>query len=335
MGFETQDVKRKVFAILKVLGDSQEALGARVIARRLKDLGVELGERAVRYHLKLMDERGLTQLVGRDGRLITEAGMEELKSALVRDKVGFAISRIELLAFRTDFDLDCHTGPVPVNVSFFNKGDLQKALRAMEPVFRAGLCASDLVAVAREGETIGELVVPRGRVALATVCSIVVNGCLLKAGVPIDSRFGGILQVRNHKPLRFVELIHYAGSSLDPSEVFIMAKMTSVAEAARSGDGKILANFREIPALCRPIAEEVIARLGEAGMNGVLVMGNTSEPVCEIPVELNRVGMVLLGGLNPVAAAEEAGIEAENHAMSTIIEYQSLTKFEELRDERG
>jgi len=47
-------------------------------------------------------------------------------------------------------------------------------------------------------------------------------------------------------------------------------------------------------------------------------------------VELNRIGVVLLGGLNPVAAAEEAGIEAENHAMSTVIDYQNLTKFWEL-----
>jgi repressor of nif and glnA expression len=330
MGFETQDVERKVFAILRVLSDSQEAQGARIIARRLKDLGVELGERAVRYHLKLMDERGLTRLVGRDGRLITEAGMDELKSALVRDKVGFAISRIELLAFRTDFDLDRHAGLVPVNVSFFNQENFRRALPAMAPAFRAGLCVSDLVAVAHEGETIGELSVPQGKVALATVCSIVVNGSLLKAGVPMDSRFGGILQIKNHEPLRFVELIHYAGSSLDPSEVFIMAKMTSVAEVARSGDGKLLANFREIPVLCRPIADKVIAKLKGAGLDGVLVMGNTSEPVCEIPVELNRIGMILLGGLNPVAAAEEAGIEVENRAMSTVIEYQGLIKFREL-----
>lgn len=330
MGFETQDVERKVFAILRVLSDSQEALGARIVARRLKDLGVELGERAVRYHLKLMDERGLTRLVGRDGRLITEAGMEELKSALVRDKVGFAFSKIELLAFRTDFDLDRHTGLIPVNVSFFSRGNFRKALPAMAPAFEAGLCVSDLVAVAHEGETIGELIVPQGKVALATVCSIVVNGSLLKAGVPMDSRFGGILQIRDHEPLRFVELIHYAGSSLDPSEVFIVAKMTSVAEVARIGDGKLLANFREIPALCRPVAEEVVAKLNKAGLNGVLVMGNTSEPVCEIPVELNRIGVIFLGGLNPVAAAEEAGIEAENRAMSTIIEYQNLIKFGEL-----
>ncbi len=330
MGFETQDVERKIIAILKVLADCQEPLGARVASHRLKEYGVELGERAVRYHLKLMDERGLTRLVGRDGRLLTEQGGEELRSALVKDKVGLAISKIELLAFCTDFDYEKHCGRIPVNVSFFPKQKFNKALEAMRPAFKEGLCVSGLVATASEGERLGELVVPKGKIGLATVCSIVVNGALLKAGVPMDSRFGGILQMREHKPFRFVELIHYTGSSLDPSEVFIRARMTSVKEAAKRGNGKILANFREIPALCRDTAEEVVTKLREAGLGGLLVMGNTSEPVCEIPVQLNRIGMILLGGLNPVAAAEEAGIEAENHAMSTIMEYQDLTKFEEL-----
>jgi len=327
LGFETQNVERKLFSILKILSESQEALGARIIAHRLKDHGIELGERTVRYHLKLMDERGLTRLVGRDGRLITETGLEELKGALVRDKVGFAISRIEVLAFRTNFDWNKRSGLIPVNVSFFPKEKFAKALRAMKPAFAAGLCVSDLVGVAQEGEMLGELIVPQGKVGLATVCSIVVNGTLLKAGVPMDSRFGGILQIRNHKPLRFVELIHYAGSSLDPSEVFIRARMVSVTQVAGTGEGKILANFREIPAACRPIAEEVVAGLKGAGLGGLLLMGNTSEPVCEIPVELNRIGIVLIGGLNPVAAAVEAGIESESHAMSTLMEYQNLAKF--------
>jgi len=330
MGFEMQDVERKVFYILKILNDAQEALGARVIARYLKDYGLELGERAVRYHLKLMDERGLTQLIGRDGRLITESGIKELRSALVRDKVGFSISRIELLAFHTNFDLDKRTGLVPVNISFFPKEDFEKALQAMKPAFAAGLCVSDLVALAQDGETLGELTVRQGKVALATVASVVINGTLLKAGVPMDSRFGGILQIRNHQPLRFVELIHYASSSVDPSKIFIRARMTSVAEAAKTGNGQILANFREIPAPGRPLAEGVMAKLKEAGLGGPLVMGTTSEPVCGIPVELNRIGIVLLGGLNPVAAAKEAGIEVENDAMGTVIEYQRLVKFEEL-----
>jgi hypothetical protein len=331
VGFETQDIERKSLSILRVLSDSQEPLGASVIAQHLRDYGVELGDRAVRYHLKLMDERGLTRLVGRrDGRVLTEQGIKEVKNALVKDKVGFVTSKVEILAFRTSFDFEKRCGAIPVNVSIFPQDRFNQALQAMKPVFESGLCVSDLVAVASEGERLGELTVPYGKIGLATVCSIIINGSLLKAGVPMDSRFGGILQIRNHKPLRFVELIHYAGSSLDPSEMFIRAKMTSVSKAAESGDGEILANFREIPALCRSIAEQEVARLKQARLGGLIVMGNTSEPVCEVPVDLNRVGMILLGGLNPVAAAEEAGIETDNHAMHTVMEYQKLIKFQNL-----
>jgi len=158
----------------------------------------------------------------------------------------------------------------------------------------------------------------------------VINGTLLKAGVPMDSRFGGTLQIRNRKPIRFVELLNYSGSSLDPSEVFIRARMTSVRSAAEDGNGKILANFREIPAACQPIVERVTSRLKQVGIDGLFLMGNTSESICEIPVELNKVGMVLIGGLNPVAAAEEHGIEAQNHGMSTVMEYEKLTRVWEL-----
>jgi len=326
MVFENRDVERKLISILKILRGSSEPLGARVVARHLKGYGVVLTERAVRYHLKLMDERGLTELAGRDGRLITRQGIAELERALVKDKVGFAFSKIELLAFRTRFDYDKREGTIPVNISFFPKDKFPKALQVMRPTFKGELCVSDLVGVAHEGGLLGDVPVPEGKIGLATVCSIVINGSLLKAGIPMGSRFGGLLQIRNREPFRFVELIHYAGSSLDPSEVFIKARMTRVADATQFGDGLILANFREIPAICRELTDEVLGKLKEAGINGMLVMGETSEPVCETPVELNRVGMVLVGGLNPVAAAAEAGIETDNRAMSTVMEYRDLVK---------
>jgi len=46
--------------------------------------------------------------------------------------------------------------------------------------------------------------------------------------------------------------------------------------------------------------------------------------LCKISVEVNSVGMVLLGGLNPVAVAEEMGIQTENQAMSTTMEFSRL-----------
>jgi len=56
-------------------------------------------------------------------------------------------------------------------------------------------------------------------------------------------------------------------------------------------------------------------------------MGEMSEPVCEVPVGLNKIGMILQSGLNPVAAAVEAGVEVENHAMSGLIDYRKLVSF--------
>ncbi len=330
MGYERHEVERKVLAILKILSESTEPMGARVIAQRLQDYGVDLKERAVRYHLKIMDERGLTRLIGRDGRLITETGIEELKSALVSDKVGFVIGKIELLAYQTTFDWKKRQGQIPVNVSLFQAEKFKKAREVMSKAFEAGICVSDLVAVAGEGEKLAGVAVPEGKIGFATVCSVITNGALLKAGIPMDSKFGGLLQIRNHKRFRFVELINYAGSSLDPSGIFITSRMTSVRQVVREGEGKVLANFREIPALCRPVAEEVISGLREAGIGGLLVMGDTSQSVGEVTVELNKIGMIILGGLNPVAAALEAGIEAENHAMSTVMDYQDLKKFKEL-----
>jgi HTH-type transcriptional regulator, global nitrogen regulator NrpRI len=330
--FETPtDVERKILSILKVLESLQKPAGSRVIAEHLKEHGIELTERAVRYHLHIMDERGLTQMEReRDGRVITERGIKEIKNALVKDKVGFAISRIEILAFRTNFDYEKRQGEVPVNISFFCEDQFQKALKTMAPALENGYCVSDLVAVAGPGEHIGDVVIPPEKMGIATVCSVVINGTLLKYGIPMDSRFGGILQLQNKRPTRFTEIIHYDGSSVDPSEIFIKAGMTRVKDTVETGNGEILANFREIPAVCRTIAEQVVEGLKRARIKGVLLMGNTSEPVCEVGVDLNRIGIILLGGLNPVALAQEAGINAKNYSMSAVVDYNSLINYKEV-----
>src|SRR3990170_4040840 len=145
-GLETE---RKTVAILKVLSESSEPLGSTHIARELENHGVHLSERAVRYHLKITDERGFTRPLGHDGRTITSAGLEELRSALAPDQVGFVIERIELLAFQTTLDPDTGRGRLPVNTTLFAQEDFGRALDAMRPAFEAGLAVSDLVAVAR------------------------------------------------------------------------------------------------------------------------------------------------------------------------------------------
>lgn len=326
----SSEAEKKIVSILKVLSESSQPLGSITIARELERHGVFLSERAVRYHLKVTDERGYTQPLGRDGRLLTPQGLEELKIALAPEQVGFILEKLELLAFKTTFNPQKRTGQLPINTSLIDKDRFKEALAAMSKAFKAGICVSEMVATASEEEKLGSVVIPKGKIGLATVCSVVINGVLLKSGVPIESRFGGVLEVRDSKPRRFVAIINYAGTSLDPSEQYIRAKMTSVSEVAETGNGKILANFREIPAPSRAIVEEKVAMLKETGIGGVHALGNTSEPICQIPVDLNRVGIVLLGGLNPVAAAVEAGIEVESIAESGLIDYQQLKSFWQL-----
>lgn len=324
------ETERKIIAILKVLSESSEPMGSITIARRLEHHGIYLSERAVRYHLKIIDERGYTQPLGRDGRMITSRGLEELRIALAPDQLSFILEKLEILAFRTTFDPKSRAGQLPINTSLFDKDKFPKALAAMKNAFKAGICVSELVATASEGEKLGDVVVPAGKTGLATVCGATVNGVLLKQGVPMESKFGGVLEVRDLKPRRFVALINYGGTSLDPSEQYIRARMTSVGETAKTGSGRVLANFREIPALAKSLVDEVIASLEEVGINGVYALGNISEPVCQIAVGMNRIGVVLLGGLNPVAAAVEAGIEVDNMAESGLIDFKKLVSFWDL-----
>ena len=61
------EAERKIIAILKVLSESSEPLGSITIARELERHGIFLSERGVRYHLRITDERGYTQPMGRDG----------------------------------------------------------------------------------------------------------------------------------------------------------------------------------------------------------------------------------------------------------------------------
>ena len=50
----------------------------------------------------------------------------------------------------------------------------------------------------------------------------------------------------------------------------------------------------------------------------------------DLPVGLDRVGLVVVAGLTPMAAASEQGIEIEHHALSTTCDYALLRPIDEL-----
>ncbi|MBM4136212.1 MAG: DUF128 domain-containing protein, partial [Nitrospira sp.] len=287
-------------------------------------------ERTVRYHLRILDERGFTKVFGKEGRMITQKGRDELSQALVSEKVGFVISKIETFSYLTNLDLEKNEGDIILNVSYFPEEKRKEALRIMKPVFSSPYVMCDKVVMRSGGEKIGDILVPKGQIGFGTVCSVTINGIFLKAGIPVLSRFGGVLQIINSDLSRFTALISYEGSSLDPLEIFIKSRMTDVSGAVRNHSGKILASFREIPVVSLEKARELSATMEKKGIGGILLIGNPNQPLLEMPVGLDRAGMVIVGGLNPIAALEEAGIPTVSKAMSTLFRFSELIKFKEI-----
>jgi hypothetical protein len=210
---------------------------------------------------------------------------------------------------------------VIVNVCIADNGDLMRALNEIQPVFARGLAMATRMMIAREGETLGNLAVPRGSVAIGTVCSITLNGILMHAGVPVMSRFGGLLEMREWKPVRFVELIEYRGSTLDPFEVFIKADMTRVRSVVRTGSGVICASFREIPSVAVEDVRRIEKNLKPHGLGGILAIGKPNQPLFDVPVSEGYCGMIVVGGLNPMAAAHEAGLKVSIRSLAELKDY--------------
>ena len=324
------EIHRKGLAILRALEQAAAPLGSSRLATELSSYGVKLTERAIRYHLRRLDEAGLTQSLGRQGRRITEAGRQELAVASVSDKVTLVISRLERLAYQTTFDLATRRGKVVLNISLLPEEALEAALRVMRPVFLAGLCTSELVAIYQSGQTLGDTRVPPGMVGIGTVCSVTINGILLSHGIPMQSEFGGLLELAGYEPVRFTDLINYGGTSLDPLEIFIKGKMTSVTAAARGVSGKVGASFRLIPGAAHNQFLQLAEEMAQAGIHGVAAVGQPSQSLLEIPVPLERIGVILHAGLNPGAAVEEAGIETTNRAMGALVDFSDLVNFRQV-----
>jgi len=323
-------MSKTMLAILRVLDKQPDKIvGAREISRKLRMHGVELTERTVRYHLKILDERGFTKVFGKEGRMITQKGKEELSHALVSEKVGFIISKIETLSYLTNLDLETLEGNIILNISYFPEGKMKEAIKIMKPVFSSPYVMSARVVLKRGGEKIGDVIIPEGQMGFGTICSVTINGIFLKNGIPVTSKFGGVLQI-NSDPIRFTALISYEGSSLDPLEIFIKSKMTDVCGAVRKHSGKILASFREIPVVSIEKAVQLRENLREKGIGGILLIGNPNQPLLEMPVSMDKAGMIIVGGLNPIAALEEAGIPSISKAMSTLYKFSELVTFKEL-----
>ncbi len=322
------NVERKLIEIMRIISKSDKPLGARLIADELQNRGYAIGERAVRYHLRILDERGFTKKHGYIGRTITELGQKELNDALISDRLDLVITRIEELVYKTTYDLREKKGDVIVNVSIIDKSDYEKAMDVLKYAIDAGISISPRIRIVDEDSEEDDIFIPDGKFAIANVCSITYDGILLKNGIPSTPLYGGLMQMEARQPVSFVDIIGYSGTSIDPIKIFINRHSTSVLDYIENGTGKLLANLRHIPGSAREKAQEVMELAKESDISGYLEIGQTSEDVFNVPMERGKAGIPVIVGSNAIAAIAEAGVTVKAYPVSTIMDYNIMKKME-------
>lgn len=314
-------------AILKLMGDAEGPVGADRLSERLRSMGMDLRPRTVRAYLLAMDKAGWTEPESaRLGRRLTERGRHELLALGGLSKLGLVAARVDDLSYRMNYRYRSGRGTVVANVAMIRERDLSRALQFVVPVLQNGFGIGDRLAVLRSGEQLGDFTVPLGSAGLATVCSVTINGVLLSKGIPVVSRFGGILEMRGGRPVRFVDLIEYRGTTVDPLEVFVKSGMTSVRSCVNTGNGIVGASFREIPAGAIRLVRQLLRALREQGLGGDLAFGEPSQPLLDIPVTEGRAGLIVIGGLNPLAVLHEEGVPQTTRSLSGLCNVDRFIK---------
>lgn len=325
-----RQTKRKL-AILSILKSRNEPLSSARVAELLAAGGMDISERTVRLYVEEMTAEGLTRLDGRKGARITDRGIGELGASRLLDRVGVLSAKIDQMTYRMTFDLATRSGTVVVNITLVEPRQLGRFLDPICQVFHGGYAMGTLVSLIGPGESLGDVTVPAGMLGFCTVCSITLNGVLLKHGVPTRSRFGGLLELRSGQPVRFAEMISYDGTSIDPLVIFIRSGMTNYLGAIRDQTGLVGASFREIPADSRDVVSSLAAKLAAIGLGGFVSIGMPGQPLLDIPVGEGRCGAVVIGGLNPVAVLEESGCRVFSSALSGLMDFSRLFRYDELR----
>ncbi len=321
--------KRRLL-LLEALRGHTEPVSSAELASELARHGMDVSERTVRTDLAEMAEDGEVETLGRRGHRISQRGLEELRHSNTVQRVGLLSAKIDAMTFGMDFDLERRTGTVVVNMTVCDRGQLERAIGEISAVFAHGYAMGSLVSLVPPGGRIGESEVPPGKVGFCTVCSITLNGILLKHGVPTRSRFGGLLELRDARPVRFAEAIDYNGTTLDPLVIFIRGGFTNYRSAIRNGCGLIGASFREVPAGAHDLVQELALKSQAVGLGGFLEIAPPGCDLLGVPGSAGCCGAVVIGGLNPVSIMEERGDHVMASALSGFLEYNRLFPYTQL-----
>ena len=241
----------------------------------------------------------------------------------------FVNHHIDEYAMQVTYDPVEGKGDVVYNLSLINNEDFEYAVSILKDAYKTGVSVSGLVKFSSPGERVADYLVPEGRTAICTICSITLDGLLIKRGVPLNPIGGGVVEIENRAPIRFTHIILYEHTTIDPLQVLISQKITSVNSVMRKGSGNILANIREFHMEAEPLVGRVLDELSGSSFTGILEVGMPNVPLLGVPVSPQFVAIAAVGGTNPMAAIREGGRWVQTQAMKGLMDIREMA---EIRD---
>ena len=306
--------EHRMIEILRILNEQDKPTGSKLIADELKNKGFNLGERAVRYHMQILDEKGYTERMGYSGRRITNLGREKLEKGLIYDQVDFIYSKFEEMIYLTDFNYITQEGNVVVNTSTVYN---EESINIIKDIVESGLSVSPYVNLNEVGN--------EDKIEVTTLCGTTIDGILLNEGIPSQPQYGGLLKIEDSQPIKFTELISYKKTSVTPLDAFSTSGFTSVLDVVNDGNGIIPANFRLIPGIGREKTIAIINKLEKIGIGGVIAISEEGKDILGIPVPNGMVGIAIVGGITPFCAVQEENQHIDIKIAEEIKDFNTLT----------
>ncbi|HUU76546.1 MAG TPA: DUF128 domain-containing protein [Methanoregulaceae archaeon] len=236
----------------------------------------------------------------------------------------FVNHRIEEYAMQVTYDPREGTGNIIFNLSLIRTEDLEYVISTFKDAFKAGVCVSGLVRFIPPGEMVGDFKVPDESTAVINMCSSTLDGVLMERGVPVNPIGGGVVEVDQRVPRRFTHIILYEYTTIDPLQVLISQEITSVNAVMRRGSGNVLANIRQCHMEAESLIGEVMDDLAGSSFSGILDVGLPNAPALGVAVDPQYMGIVTLGGTNPMAAIKEGGIYVLTQAIKGVMDVTNL-----------
>lgn len=243
--------------------------------------------------------------------------------------IKFVNHNIEDYAIQVTFDPEKGTGDVVYNLSLIKNEDLEFTISVLRDSYRAGISVSGLIKLIPSGEQIENITIPEGCTGICTMCSITFDGLLIRRGIPVNPIGGGVVEIENRVPIRFTHIIMYEYTTIDPLQVLISQKTTSVTNVMRRGSGNILANIREFHMEAEPLVGIVLDELADSCYSGILEVGMPNLPLLGVPVSPQYVAIAAIGGTNPLAVIREGERWVQIQAMKGLMD---ITAMDEIRD---